>query len=106
MRHQPTLRHDLAGSPTSPLWLDTAAPAPSLSPLVGSKQADVLVVGGGIAGLTTALHLAEAGVDVALLEARHLGAGATGQSGGLVAPAIHDAFEAFSKEVFHLPGAY
>lgn len=85
MRHQPILPHDHRGT-SSPLWLATAAPAPALSPLAASTQADVLVIGGGIAGLTTALHLAEAGADVALLEARHLGAGATGQSGGLVAP--------------------
>jgi glycine/D-amino acid oxidase-like deaminating enzyme len=47
---------------------------------------DVLVIGGAVAGLTTALHLAEAGVDVCVVEARQIGSGATSQSGGLVAP--------------------
>jgi glycine/D-amino acid oxidase-like deaminating enzyme len=68
------------------LWQATAPAAPALAPLDGDVQADTLVVGGGIAGVTAALHLAEAGVDVLLLEAGELGSGATGQSGGLIAP--------------------
>ncbi|RZO60185.1 MAG: FAD-binding oxidoreductase, partial [Sandaracinaceae bacterium] len=45
-------------------------------------DADVAVVGGGITGLTLALLLAEAGVDVALFERDRLGAGVTGKSTG------------------------
>ncbi|NDW06154.1 NAD(P)/FAD-dependent oxidoreductase [Jiella pacifica] len=45
-------------------------------------DADVLVVGGGFTGLSAAIHLARAGVDVALVEAHRLGDGASGRNGG------------------------
>jgi glycine/D-amino acid oxidase-like deaminating enzyme len=63
--------------------------APRMAPhgtLAGDHDADVLVIGGGLAGVSTALHLAEAGIDVALLEAGQIGGGATDVSGGLIAP--------------------
>lgn len=47
-------------------------------------KAEVCVVGGGMAGVSTALHLAESGCDVVLLEARHVGWGATLRSGGQI----------------------
>ncbi|MBC6439728.1 MAG: FAD-binding oxidoreductase [Rhodospirillales bacterium] len=54
-------------------------------PLVGQHKAQVCVVGGGLAGLTTALGLAERGVtDVILLEAERVGWGASGRNGGFV----------------------
>ena len=49
----------------------------------GSKF-DVVVIGGGLSGCSTALHLAEQGVRVAVLEARHFGWGASGRSGGQI----------------------
>jgi gamma-glutamylputrescine oxidase len=51
-------------------------------PLSGEISADVAVLGGGIAGCSAALHLAKRGYSVALLEARHVGYGASGRSGG------------------------
>ncbi len=51
-------------------------------PLQGEQRADVVVVGGGIAGCSAALHLAQRGYRVALLEARTVGYGASGRSGG------------------------
>lgn len=60
----------------------TANPAPRRAALAGDVQADVCVVGGGIAGLSTALHLAERGYKVVLLEAHRIGWGASGRSGG------------------------
>ena len=51
-------------------------------PLQGEARADVAVVGGGIAGVSAALHLAKRGYKVALLEARFVGYGASGRSGG------------------------
>lgn len=51
-------------------------------PLRGDLQADVVVLGGGIAGCSAALHLAKRGYRVALLEARAVGYGASGRSGG------------------------
>src|SRR5215213_3723845 len=48
-------------------------------------MADVVVVGGGVIGLSTAFQLAKRGVhDVVVLERRHLGSGASGKSGALV----------------------
>jgi gamma-glutamylputrescine oxidase len=58
------------------------AQAAERTPLSGEYGADVTVVGGGIAGCSTALHLARRGYKVALLEARFVGYGASGRSGG------------------------
>ncbi len=49
---------------------------------MGHVTADVCVVGGGFAGLSAALHLAERGLDVALVEAHRVGWGASGRNGG------------------------
>ena len=50
--------------------------------LDGSTRADVCIIGGGYTGLSSALHLAERGFDVVLLEARKAGWGASGRNGG------------------------
>ena len=52
--------------------------------LTGPQETDTVVVGGGLAGLTTALELARAGVAVTVLEAQSLGFGASGRNGGIV----------------------
>ena len=54
----------------------------SYAPLAGEQRFDVCIVGGGITGVCAALHLAERGMRVALLEANHLGYGGSGRSGG------------------------
>ncbi len=73
------------------LWAATAPPPPPTPPLGESASADVCVIGGGYAGLSTALHLAERGVKVVVLEAREPGWGASGRNGGQVIPGIkHD----------------
>lgn len=59
------------------------APALALSPLLqGAVRADVAIVGGGLAGLSAALELAERGRRVVLLEAQALGHAASGRNGG------------------------
>lgn len=54
----------------------------SFPPLDGDMRADVAILGGGYTGLSAALHLAEAGVNVVLLEAERVGWGASGRNGG------------------------
>ena len=66
------------------LWEMTAPPAPPTSPLAGEVRADVAVVGCGYTGLSTALHLAEAGAKVVALEAVEIGFGGAGRNVGLV----------------------
>jgi glycine/D-amino acid oxidase-like deaminating enzyme len=73
------------------LYADTAvAPVPT-PPLAADKKVAVAIVGGGFTGLSTALHLAERGIDVTVLEAREPGWGASGNNGGQVNPGLkHD----------------
>jgi gamma-glutamylputrescine oxidase len=54
--------------------------------LVGERSADVVVIGAGFTGLSAALHLAEAGFDVVVLDAARVGWGASGRNGGLLIP--------------------
>jgi gamma-glutamylputrescine oxidase len=63
-------------------YLATANVSPAHAPLSGRVEADVCVIGGGIAGCSTALHLAERGYRVVLLEGQRIGWGASGRSGG------------------------
>lgn len=63
------------------VWQATAT-LPRRPPPEAGSHADVVVVGGGITGLTVGLLLAEEGRRVAVLEGRRLGAGATGGSTG------------------------
>jgi gamma-glutamylputrescine oxidase len=60
----------------------TARPAPQRATLQGNLTADVCVVGGGLAGISAALELAERGYHVVLLEARRVGWAASGRNGG------------------------
>jgi gamma-glutamylputrescine oxidase len=61
-----------------------AGEVPARPPLDGSRRADVCVVGGGFTGLSAALHLAEAGADVVLVESGRIADGASGRSGGQI----------------------
>ncbi len=70
------------------LWAATAPPAPPTPPLDRDVEADACVVGGGYAGLSTALHLAERGKAVVLLEAHEPGWGGSGRNGGQVIPGV------------------
>ena len=70
------------------LWAAMTPPGPDLPELVGTAEADVIVIGGGFTGLSTALHLREAGVDVAIVEAMEPGWGASGRNNGQVIPTL------------------
>ncbi|WP_117593768.1 FAD-dependent oxidoreductase [Haloprofundus halophilus] len=61
------------------VWLGTS-PTTEYEPLDGGIDVDTAVVGGGIVGVTTALQLAEAGQDVALVERDHILTGVTGKT--------------------------
>lgn len=65
-------------------YVASADPAPERPPLEGDAEADVCIVGGGFCGLSAALHLAERGADVVLLEAQRVGWGASGRNGGQI----------------------
>ena len=60
----------------------TATPLPEFEQLRGEHSADVCVIGAGFTGLSAALHLAEAGFKVMLLDAHRVGFGASGRNGG------------------------
>ncbi len=72
------------------LWESTAKrPGPRV-PLQGAIRAQVAIVGAGYTGLSAALHLAEAGVETAVLDAEAAGWGASGRNGGQVIPGLKD----------------
>jgi gamma-glutamylputrescine oxidase len=70
-------------------------------PLAGDITTDVAIIGGGITGVSAALHLAERGFSVALLEAEHIGWGASGRNGGQALPG----FGASQAKIKSLVGA-
>ncbi|MDU8910239.1 FAD-binding oxidoreductase [Aestuariicoccus sp. MJ-SS9] len=74
--------NDRRGEYPDSWYAATAEPLAPFPPLGGETRADVCIVGGGYTGLSAALHLAEAGVDVVLLEAHRVGFGASGRNGG------------------------
>ncbi len=81
-----------------------AGPVRGNEPLRGVVAADVCVVGGGLAGLTTARELLKAGKSVALLEAERIAWGASGRNGGFVSPGFALGIEAIVERI-GLPAA-
>ncbi len=67
--------------------------------LVGEVGADVCVIGGGFTGLSAALHLAERGYDVVLLEGERIGWGASGRNGGQICTAYNKSMKHIEKLV-------
>jgi len=73
------------GAPHVDSWYRrTANPFTEYPPLQGEARADVAVLGAGYTGLTAALHLAERGYKVTVLEAERVGWGASGRNGGQI----------------------
>lgn len=69
-------------------YVATAAPAPAHPRLLGETRADLVVVGAGCTGLSAALHAAERGLSVVVLEGGRVGWGASGRNGGQVIPGL------------------
>lgn len=75
-----------------------AAPEPlPARPVTEPFHAPVVVVGGGFTGISTALHLAEAGVEVRVLEAKDIGWGASGRAFGQVVPYLKISEDALAR---------
>ena len=75
-------RNDAPGRHAASWYAATAVGQRERPSLDGDRRADVVVVGAGFTGLSTALHLAEAGADVVVLDAHRAGWGASGRNGG------------------------
>lgn len=76
--------NDTQGKYPASWYAETATPLTPFAALRGDVTCDVCIIGGGFTGLSAALHLAERGYDVVLLEAQRLGFGASGRNGGQV----------------------
>ncbi|MFM2350936.1 MAG: hypothetical protein RIR04_1902 [Pseudomonadota bacterium] len=76
--------NDTAGEYPASYYAASRSDLAPFAQLRGETRADVCVVGGGYTGLSAALHLAERGYDVVLLEAHRVGFGASGRNGGQV----------------------
>src|SRR5215831_13879663 len=82
------------GEPYGRTWYAaTMVPAAERSRLTFDLDADVCVIGGGLAGLTTARELARRGWSVALLEARRLAWNASGRNDGFVLPGFAESVD-------------
>jgi sarcosine oxidase len=79
-------RHDLLASSLPTTYADCGERPPAGDALRGEARADVVVIGAGITGASAALHLAQAGASVRLVEAERVGAGGSGRAFGQVVP--------------------
>ncbi|MEM1386945.1 MAG: FAD-binding oxidoreductase, partial [Pseudomonadota bacterium] len=76
--------NDKAGHYPASWYAATAEPLAPFPELRGELRADIAVVGGGFTGLSAALHAAQKGYDVVLVDAQRVGFGASGRNGGQV----------------------
>lgn len=76
--------NDRAGRYPESYYAATANATDAFAKLEGDQSCDIVVIGGGFTGVSSALHLAERGYDVILLEAHRVGWGASGRNGGQV----------------------
>jgi gamma-glutamylputrescine oxidase len=67
--------------------------------LRGNHDTDTVIIGGGLAGLTTALELAREGIQVTVIDTQSIGFGASGRNGGIVSPAFACGDEAIAARV-------
>ncbi|MGI4875120.1 MAG: FAD-dependent oxidoreductase [Janthinobacterium lividum] len=89
---------------TQPSWFATTAATPTFAPLREHTTADVVVVGGGIAGLTTAYLLGKAGKKVMVLEDGEIASGESGRTTAHLSNALDDRYTTLEK-LFGAEGA-
>lgn len=85
------------GSHTASYYAASANPAPRRPELIGDHEIDICVVGAGYSGLSTALHLAEKGYNVAIVEGAHVGWGASGRNGGQIVNGLNASLQTIKK---------
>lgn len=81
------------------LWSRVTPATTSLASLTGNHETEIAIVGGGVAGLSLAYHLTEAGIAPTVLEAATPGSDAAGKSAGIIASLSvrHSPFEMFKR---------
>jgi glycine/D-amino acid oxidase-like deaminating enzyme len=83
-----TESHRVCAADGTSLWESITKPVAVTSPFTGRAEVEIAIIGAGIAGLSLAFHLAEAGKRPIVLEAARCGDGASGASAGIVAPQL------------------
>ena len=89
---------------TLPSWFATAAPPPTFAPLAANITADVVVIGAGIAGLTTAYLLGKEGQRVVVLEDGEIASGESGRTTAHLSNALDDRYTTL-EQLFGQEGA-
>jgi len=89
------------GRHTTSYYAASANPSPERPPVRGDVEVDVCVVGAGYSGLSTALHLAEKGFEVAIVEGARVGWGASGRNGGQIVNGLNASLQTIGKRYGH-----
>src|SRR5436309_184540 len=106
MCHPPSARYPSGPLMTSPaeqsvsVWM-RSAPTPDFPPLTSDAEADVCVVGAGIAGMTTAYLLAREGKSVVVLDDGPVGGGQTRRTTAHLSNAVDDRYTEIER--LHAP---
>ena len=80
------------------IYADNLSPLPP-EQIAGTQSCDIAIIGGGLTGVTAALHLAENGYEVVLLEAGMIGRGGSGRNGGHLCQGWPNDFHHISKQL-------
>ncbi len=85
------------GAHTGSYYAASANLAPERPALQGKVEADICVVGAGYSGLSTALHLAEKGYSVVIVEGARVGWGASGRNGGQIVNGLNASLQTIKR---------